>query len=130
MCRVIYRLKRCDVRCNIKLEWEFVHRMKYQQIRYFLAVCDELNFTHAALKCEISQPTLSMGIKRLEQACGGDLFIRTPEVRLTLLAEQLRPILAEVDSLLAKAELFFLGAAKTRAVAKRRRFPGVKPRAS
>jgi|SRR5665213_1778980 len=96
--------------------------MKNQQIRYFLAVCDGLNFTHAALRCGISQPTLSMGIKRLEQVVGGDLFIRTPEVRLTPLAEQLRPISAKVDRLLAKAERLFLGTAKIKAAATRSKF--------
>jgi DNA-binding transcriptional LysR family regulator len=101
--------------------------MKNQQIRYFLAVCDELNFTRAALRCGISQPTLSMGIRRMEQRLGGNLFIRTPEVRLTPLAEQLRPIFAEVDRLLAKAELLCLGVAKTQFAARRSKFTRMPP---
>ena len=96
--------------------------MKNQQIRYFLAVCDELNFTRAALRCGITQPTLSLGLRRMEQRLGGDLFIRTPEVRLTPLAKQLRPILEEVDRLFAKAEQLCLGAAKIKLETRRRRF--------
>ena len=30
--------------------------MEMQQIRYFLAVADALNFTKAAEKCNVSQP--------------------------------------------------------------------------
>jgi DNA-binding transcriptional LysR family regulator len=65
--------------------------METQHVRYFLAICDELSFTHAAQKCGIKQPSLSEGIKRMEQAIGGDLFVRSP-VRLTSLGLQLCPI--------------------------------------
>ena len=101
--------------------------MKNQQIRYFLAVCDELNFTRAAFRCGITQPTLSMGLRRMEQSLGGNLFIRTPEVRLTPLAEQLRPILAEVDRLLTKVELLCVGAAKIKVAATRSKFTRMPP---
>ncbi|MGB8176377.1 MAG: LysR family transcriptional regulator [Pseudolabrys sp.] len=37
--------------------------MEMHQVRYFLAVADELNFTRAAEKCNVSQPSLSRAIK-------------------------------------------------------------------
>ncbi|PZO73254.1 MAG: LysR family transcriptional regulator [Sphingomonas taxi] len=46
-------------------------------VRYFLAVVDQGNFTRAAAQCRISQPTLSVGIAKLEAALGQTLFLRT-----------------------------------------------------
>ncbi len=46
-------------------------------LRYFLAVVDQGNFTRAAAQCRISQPTLSVGIAKLEAALGHTLFLRT-----------------------------------------------------
>lgn len=46
-------------------------------LRYFLAVMDEGNFTRAAARCRVSQPTLSVGIARLEAMIGKPLFNRT-----------------------------------------------------
>ncbi len=39
--------------------------MEMHQIRYFLAVCDELNFTRAAERCNVAQPSLTRAIKLL-----------------------------------------------------------------
>src|ERR1019366_10124284 len=76
--------------------------METQHVRYFLAICDELNFTRAAQKCGIKQPSLSEAIKRMEQAIGGDLFVRASPVRLTALGLQLRPICVQINELLEK----------------------------
>jgi DNA-binding transcriptional LysR family regulator len=46
-------------------------------LRYFLAVVDQGNFTRAAAQCRISQPTLSIGIAKLEASLGQTLFLRT-----------------------------------------------------
>ena len=50
--------------------------MQMNQIRYFLALCEEHNFTRAAKRCGVSQPSLTNAIKRLEQTLGGPLFHR------------------------------------------------------
>jgi DNA-binding transcriptional LysR family regulator len=64
--------------------------MQLQQIRYFLVLCEELNFTRAAKRCSISQPSLTNSIRALEKACGGTLFVRAPKVRLTPLGAAVR----------------------------------------
>lgn len=46
-------------------------------LRYFLAVVDTGNFSRAAAACNVAQPTLSVGIARLEDALGQKLFNRT-----------------------------------------------------
>lgn len=50
--------------------------MEMQQIRYFLAVAETLNFTRAAEQCNISQPALTRAIKALEDELGGPLINR------------------------------------------------------
>jgi hypothetical protein len=45
--------------------------MEIHQARYFLAVCSELNFTRAARRCNISQPSLTRAIQKLEEEFGG-----------------------------------------------------------
>jgi LysR family transcriptional regulator, hydrogen peroxide-inducible genes activator len=51
--------------------------MEMQQIRYFLAVCDQGSITHAAQLTYVSQPSLTQAIKKLEDEMGGALFTRT-----------------------------------------------------
>ena len=46
-------------------------------LRYFLAVIDRGNFSRAADACSVSQPTLSVGIAKLERELGQMLFRRT-----------------------------------------------------
>lgn len=46
-------------------------------LRYFLAVIDQGNFSKAAAHCNVSQPTLSIGIAKLERLLARQLFLRT-----------------------------------------------------
>lgn len=53
-------------------------------IRYFLAVVDHGNFSRAAAHCNVTQPTLSVGIAKLEREVGAALFLRSNQrVQLT-----------------------------------------------
>ena len=67
------------------------------QIRYFLAVCETLNFTRAAEACNVSQPSLTRAIKALEDELGGPLLRRERNnTHLTGLGEMMRPHLTQV----------------------------------
>ena len=50
--------------------------MEMHQLRYFIAVAEEENFTRAAEKCFVSQPSLSAQIIKLESELGAKLFNR------------------------------------------------------
>ncbi|MBK1878830.1 LysR family transcriptional regulator [Pelagicoccus mobilis] len=50
--------------------------MELQQLRYFASVARHRNFTRAAEECRVSQPALSIQIKKLETELGGPLFHR------------------------------------------------------
>ncbi len=66
--------------------------MEMHQVRYFLAVAEELNFTRASEKCNVTQPSLSRAIKLLEEELGGPLFRREREsIHLTDLGNLVRP---------------------------------------
>ena len=79
--------------------------MEMHQVRYFLAVADELNFTRAAEKCNVAQPSLTRAIKLLENEFGGSLFHRErANTHLSELGRMVRPHLKQImeDSIEAK----------------------------
>ena len=72
--------------------------MEMHQIRYFLTLCEELNFTRAAEKCHVAQPALTRAIKLLEEEFGGLLFHRErARTHLSELGQAVRPYLEEVQ---------------------------------
>lgn len=74
--------------------------MELHQIRYFLALCEELHFTRAAEKCGVSQPSLTRAIKSLEEELGGQLVRRERgRTHLTELGRMIKPRLEQALSL-------------------------------
>ena len=64
--------------------------MTLTELRYIVMLARERHFGRAAEKCHVSQPTLSVALKKVEQKYGVILFERTPsEVRLTPTGEQI-----------------------------------------
>ncbi len=80
--------------------------MEMQQVRYFLAVAETLNFTRAAKLCNVSQPSLSRAIQGLEAELGGALFHRERgNTHLTELGRIMSPFLANAAEQTATAKL-------------------------
>ena len=50
--------------------------MKLSSLRYLVAFADQLNFSRAAEKCHVSQPTLSVALQNLEDELGVKLIDR------------------------------------------------------
>ena len=64
--------------------------MTLTELRYIVALARERHFGHAAEKCHVSQPTLSVALKKVEQRYGVTLFERSSaDVRLTMIGEQI-----------------------------------------
>ena len=66
--------------------------MEMHQVRYFLAVARTLNFTRAAEESNVTQPSLTRAIQKLEDEFGGLLFRRERSLtHLTDLGRQMLP---------------------------------------
>ena len=71
------------------------------ELKFVLAVAQERNFRRAAEKCFVTQPALSLGIKKLEEELGVSLFERNRnEVTPTAIGEQ---IIAQANIVLEQA---------------------------
>ncbi len=76
--------------------------MELRQLKYFVAVAEELNFGRAAGRVYLTQPALSQQIRKLEEDLGVTLFYRTKRrVELTeagqALLEGARQVLVEIE---------------------------------
>lgn len=64
--------------------------MTITQLQYVLAVAEHKNFTLAAEKCFVTQPTLSMQIQKLEEELGIQIFDRSKKpIQLTDVGEKI-----------------------------------------
>lgn len=74
-------------------------------LRYFLAVIEHGNFSKAAIGCNVTQPTLSAGIAKLERDLGQVLFLRTNRrVELTAAGVALASHARRIEAEFALAE--------------------------
>jgi DNA-binding transcriptional LysR family regulator len=48
--------------------------MELRQVKYAIAISEELTFTGAAKRCGITQPTITNAMKKLEHELGEPLF--------------------------------------------------------
>lgn len=91
--------------------------MTLTQLSYMIAVAEAGNFTLAAERVYVTQPTLSMQIQKLEDELGVQIFNRTKKpIRLTKVGEQIliqaRNIIAEakrMDDIVAQEKGFIGG---------------------
>jgi LysR family hydrogen peroxide-inducible transcriptional activator len=82
--------------------------LSLRDLEYVVAVADENHFGRAAERCNVSQPTLSVQVRKLEESLGLVLFERSNRrVLLTpagqIIVRQARAVLAEAQRLLALA---------------------------
>mgnify|MGYP002363681314 CR=1 FL=1 len=64
--------------------------MTLTDLRYIVALARERHFGRAAERCHVSQPTLSVAVKKLEEELGVTLFERNAaDVRITPIGEQI-----------------------------------------
>jgi LysR family hydrogen peroxide-inducible transcriptional activator len=78
--------------------------LKIQDLRYVVALADHGHFGRAAAACDVSQPTLSGQIMKLEDELGVTLFERTTKsVRVTEIGAEIagraRQILADIEGI-------------------------------
>lgn len=78
--------------------------MEFRQLKYFIAVAEELNIGRAATRLHISQPPLTRQIQQLEEEFGTQLFLRTPRgVELTEAGEMLLRDARNIRDLMTQA---------------------------
>lgn len=81
------------------------HKLELRVLRYFLAVCQEKNISHAANALHISQPSLSRQLKNLEKELGVSLFNRGhQEITLTQEGYYLRDHAQEIINMVNKTK--------------------------
>jgi DNA-binding transcriptional LysR family regulator len=78
-----------------------------RELRYFVAVAEELSFTRAAARLHLSQQSLSQAIAALERRVGAALLVRTTRsVTLTgpgaVMLTEARAVLAAADSAMTR----------------------------
>lgn len=82
--------------------------LSLRDLEYVVALADERHFGRAALRCNVTQPTLSVQVRKLEEALGLPLFERLnrgvlPTAGGEAVVRQARTVLTEARRLLAVA---------------------------
>ena len=77
--------------------------MTLTELRYIVAVAQEKHFGRAAQRCHVSQPTLSIAIKKLEEELGVSLFDRSSSE--ILMTESGAAIVSQAQRVLEEAEV-------------------------
>lgn len=77
--------------------------MNFNQLRYFIEVAETNSFTKASENLFISQPSLSVSIKKLEESLGVKLFNRGKN--MMILTNSGKYLLAQAKTILAEIEL-------------------------
>ena len=82
--------------------------MTIQQLRYFLALCEDLNYTHTAGRMYLSRQALRLSIAALEEELCGKLFVNTRNhLALTEKGERFRaqaaPVVQQFDEMCQQA---------------------------
>ncbi|MBP0047125.1 LysR family transcriptional regulator [Marinobacterium sp. AK62] len=76
--------------------------MTLTELRYIVTLAREQHFGHAAERCYVSQPTLSIAVKKLEEELGVALFERSKNaVRVTPVGEK---VVRQAQTVLEQAE--------------------------
>ena len=91
-----------------------------QQVRYFVALAETLNFTRAAEACNVTQPAFTRAIKSLEAELGGELIRREGRLsHLTALGKRMLPLLKQCydSALSAKAVARSVASGEARSLA-------------
>jgi LysR family hydrogen peroxide-inducible transcriptional activator len=83
--------------------------MTLTELRYIVILAEEQHFGRTAERCHISQPTLSVAVKKLEEELGIDLFERTktcvkPTATGARIVGQAKAVLASTEHIKAIAE--------------------------
>lgn len=82
--------------------------MTIQQLRYFLALCEDLNYTHTAGRMYLSRQALRLSIAALEEELCGKLFVNNRNhLALTEKGERFRaqaaPVVQQFNALCQQA---------------------------
>jgi DNA-binding transcriptional LysR family regulator len=77
--------------------------MDITQLQYFIALAQTLNFSEAARRCGITQPSMSHAIAELERQIGAPLFLRSKKgVSITDAGRELLPAALEMVDIAEK----------------------------